>query len=128
MAKTTEELALNSWSPWEGGEEGNHTHAQIQSACLAYLSQQAKLQTNRLRNIDTSINGIKHYFHSLDDDGFRDLIRVKSSDVRRRRNKKIVSAVGCDYCDTPMHNPCVNSNGSIRKPHAQRLRAYEAGA
>ncbi len=127
MAKmTTEQLALNTWSRW-GSEDGTHSHTEIQSACLAYLSQQAKIQTARLQHIDNSMSAIKHYFHSLDNDGFRDLVRAKASDTRRRQNKKIVDAVGCDYCNVSKHMACQNSYGR-RKPHAQRLRTYEAGA
>ena len=129
MAKTTEQLALNNWNPWESDGEGNHTHAQIQSAGIAYMSQQSKAQTARLRGIDSSLNAIKHYFHGLDDIGFRDLIKAKATDARRRLNKRIISAIGCDHCQVPMHNPCVNAaNDNVRKPHVQRVRAYEAGA
>lgn len=127
MAKmTTEQLALNTWSRW-GSEDGTHSHTEIQSACLAYMSQQARIQSNRLRNIDNSMGAIKHYFHSLDRDGFRELIRAKASDTRRRHNRKIINMIGCSYCNVPMHTPCENSNG-VRKPHIQRVRAYESGA
>ncbi len=128
MAKqTTEQLALYDWGDWISNANGYWSHDTIQSACLAYLSQQARIQTSRLRNIDNSMGAIKHYFHSLDDDGFRDLIRAKASDTRRRHNKKIVDAGGCDYCNVSKRAACQNTNGR-RKPHIQRVRTYEAGA
>lgn len=125
--KTTEQLALNDWNSWESNDNGRWDHDVIETACLAYMSQQTRVQTARLRNIDNSMSAIKHYFHELDRDGFRDLIRAKSSDTRRRHNKKVVDAVDCDYCNVPKHKACQNSYGR-RNPHAQRLRAYEAGA
>ena len=125
---TTEELALKTWGEWEPKSiSGTWDHESIQTACLAYLSQQAKIQTARLRDIDYSMGNIKHYFHTLDDDGFRKLIKMKATTMHRRHNKKIVDAVGCSECDARKRRACRTPNG-YRKPHAKRVTAYEAGA
>lgn len=127
MKKTlsTEQLATMDWS-WTSDDDGRWGPNEIQNALVAYVAQQAKIQTARLRNIDNSISAINHYFHRLDDDGFRELIRIKAMDARRRANKKIINAVACTLCSRGRHVACVSSSGHLRKPHNARIRAYEA--
>lgn len=127
MIKSTEQLALTHWDSWETNAVGQWTHDTINTACLAYLAQQARIQTARLRDIDNSMCNIKHYFHTLDTDGFRQLIRMKASTMRRQRNKKIIEAVACHECDAQKGRACQSPDG-YRKPHTKRVTAYEAGA
>ncbi len=125
---TTEQLALNNWSKWASDSDGRWDHTNIQSASFAYLANQAKEQTRRLRNIDDSMNNIKHYFHELDNDGFREIIQAKAVITRRDNNKKIIKAVGCNECDAGAGVACSTPTIGYRKPHSRRIKAYEAGA
>lgn len=128
MGKSTEQLALMNWDAWESNSiTDSWDHDTIQSACLSYLSQQAKIQTALLRNTDNSMSNIRHYFHQLDNDGFRQLIKMKASSMRRQRNKKIIDVVACRECDARKGLACQSLSG-YRDPHAKRVAAYEAGA